>query len=310
MTIILLVVLGIVAGICAVVLVNGMQSTGWFSSGRSEVSVVQATRNLPKGTRLQADDLKMGLVDRQDLPSDAYMTNMAMVVGRSLADDVVEGAALMSYQCAGGGSIAELVSKLKPGMRAVSVVLSGHQVTGGLLYPGCIVDVLATFHLRGGYIDERKGEAVSTTLLERVEVLAIQGELPGAGSEEDKRSAPGPKASAGAGTLTVTLLLDTKQAEALQLAAANGSIAVTMRSPLDDKAVDPNPTVLNAGSLTRRGMLIDPIVRGQGGAVITQPDGKNAGVGNVFDDNSGSSSWEVKIIRGSKVSDEEIKFAD
>jgi pilus assembly protein CpaB len=296
MTIIMLVILGCVAALCAVLLVN-VVIPGMSRSG-AEVTVVQAARNLPRGTRLTAEDIKTGTVQRHELSSDRFMTNLALVVNRTLADDIVEGGVLMAHHFETGGSIPDLISKLKPGERAVSVSLASSQVTGGLLYPGCIVDVLASFQLRGGYRTEadRKGEAVSTTLLERIEVLAIQGQLEDV-KDEDKGSSRSVRSS---GNVTVTLKLDTKQAEALQVAAANGEISVSMRSPLDEMAVDPNPTVLNRGKLTRRGMLIDPIVRGQGGEM--QP-----GDGTVFDPES--SSWEVKIIRGRKVTDEEIKVA-
>ena len=67
MTIVLLVFLGIIAGICAVVLVGAIQAKGLFSGARDDVDVVMAARNLPKGTRLKADDLKMGTVKRHEL---------------------------------------------------------------------------------------------------------------------------------------------------------------------------------------------------------------------------------------------------
>jgi Flp pilus assembly protein CpaB len=181
-------------------------------------------------------------------------------------------------------------------MRAVTVSLSSSQVTGGLLYPGCIVDVLAAFQLRTGLGDATKGEAVSTTLLERVEVLAIQGQL-AEGPDDEKQGSR----SQSTRSVTVTLLLDTKQAEALQVAAANGAISVTMRSPLDEEPIDPNPTVLNRGKLTRRGMLIDPIVKGQVGAA------GQAGGGIMLEPEP--SAWDVTVIRGSKVEDEEVRVA-
>jgi Flp pilus assembly protein CpaB len=149
---------------------------------------------------------------------------------------------------------------------------------------------------RSGALSESKGEAVSTTLLERVEVLAIEGQLEDMKDEEKGSS----RTARSATKVTVTLKLDTKQAEALQLAAANGDISVSMRSPLDNMAVDPNPTVLNRGKLTRRGLLIDPIVQGQRSAEL-QP------VGGTPLDPESASAWEVTVIRGSKVEDEEIK---
>ena len=169
------------------------------------------------------DDVKTGKVKQHELSSNRYMANRAMVVGRILSEDVVEDGVMMAYHFETGGSVPELISKLEPGMRAVTVSLSSSQVTGGLLYPGCIVDVLAAFQLRTGLGDGTKGEAVSTTLLERVEVLAIQGQL-AEGPDDEKQGSR----SQSTRSVTVTLLLDTKQAEALQVAAANGAISVTM----------------------------------------------------------------------------------
>lgn len=297
MTIVLLVVLGIIAGICAVVLVGAIQSKGAFSRNSADVTVVEAARNLPKGTRLTAEDVKMGTVKRHELSSDRYMSNMALVVNRTLAEDVVEGGVLMANYFETGGSIPDRISKLEPGMRAVSVSLSSSQVTGGLLYPGCIVDVLASFQLNrfNDTRAETKGEAVATTLLERVEVLAIEGKLEDV-KDEEKGSSRSIRSSS---QVTVTLKLDTKQAEALQLAAANGDISVSIRSPLDTEPIDPNPTVLNRGKLTRRGMLIDPIVQGQ------RTEG--APSGGAMLEPEPSSTWEVEVIRGSKVEDQEIK---
>jgi len=296
MTIVLLVVLGIVAGICAVVLVGAVQSKGLFSKSGNDVTVVQAARNLPKGTCLTADDVKMGTVKKHELPSNRYMSNRALVVNRTLADDIVEDGVLMADHFETGGSIPERVSKLEDGMRMVSVSLSHSQVTGSLLYPGCIVDVLATFQLRSGASDG-KGEAVTTTLLEGVEVLAIEGQLEDV-KDKEKDSTPAARSTR---TVTVTLKLDTKQAEALQVAAERGTISVTMRNPLDKMAVDPNPTVINSGKLTRRGDYIDPIVHAKGGKV-SQPVGGSGSAGEPE-----SSAWEVKVIRGRKVTDEEIQ---
>ncbi|MEN8127904.1 MAG: hypothetical protein ABFR90_08900, partial [Planctomycetota bacterium] len=94
--------------------------------------------------------------------------------------------------------------------------------------------------------------------------------------------------------VTVTLKLDTKQAEALQVAAANGQISVSMRSPLDNLAVDRNPTVLNRGALTQQGLLIDPAVEDD------DQDGSD-------DSSAKSSVHEVTVIRGSKRTDQQVK---
>ena len=178
MTIVLLVVMGLVAGICAVVLVNYMK--GGFSRSEVEVMVAVATRNLPEGTHLTKDNVKdnvkMEAVPLDQLASNKYMTNLALVVNRTLSDDITIEGVLYSYNFESGGSIRERIAELEDGMRVISVSLTSSQVNGDLLYPGCIVDVLASFRLPGNSKDN-KGQAVSVTLLEDVEVFAIEGRL-------------------------------------------------------------------------------------------------------------------------------------
>jgi Flp pilus assembly protein CpaB len=300
-TIIMLVVLGIVAGVCAVALIGAVRSQGLFSGGNMEVTVIQSLENLPKGTSLAKEHFNVVAVQKHELiPGERYMTNLGLAIGRTLSKEIKIDEFLTISHFEAIGSIQDVISKLQPGERAVSVSLASSQVTGGLLYPGCTVDVLASFQLRGSFrTDDSKGEAVSTTLLERIEVLAIQGQLQDMQDEEKGTST---RAARSTSAITVTLRLDTKQAEALQLAAANGGISVTMRNPLDDQAIDPNPTVLNRGKLTRRGMLIDSIVKGQGG------EGTMSGGGTVFEEDR--STTEVTIIRGRTVTDEEIKTGE
>jgi Flp pilus assembly protein CpaB len=222
-TIIMLVVLGIVAGVCAVVLVGAVRSQGLFSGGNKEVTVIQSLENLPKGTSITQDHFNVVAVRQHELiPSEQYMTNLGLVVGRTLSKAIKIDEFLTISHFEAIGSIQDVISKLQDGERAVSVSLSSGQVTGGLLYPGCFVDVLASFKLlRSSQFNESKGEAVSTTLLERIEVLAIQGQLQDMQDEEKGTST---RAARSTRSITVTLRVDTKQAEALQLAAANGAI--------------------------------------------------------------------------------------
>src|SRR2546421_271903 len=53
------------------------------------------------------------------------------------------------------------------GKRAMAVALTDHGGLNGVLYPGSIVDVLASFK-------SKTGEGLSTTLVSGVEVLAIE----------------------------------------------------------------------------------------------------------------------------------------
>lgn len=60
--------------------------------------------------------------------------------------------------------------------------------------------------------------------------------------------------------VTVTLMVDPKQAEALQLAAENGTISLAIRNPLDETQADIEGTVLSQGRLANLGSILTSAV--------------------------------------------------
>jgi Flp pilus assembly protein CpaB len=141
-----------------------------------------------------------------------------------------------------------VAANLAPGMRAVSIALKGQSGLEGLIYPGCLVDVIATFKLES---NSKLGEAVSTTLLENIRVLAVEDIAVGQNMESTQdgvEKAAAQRAVAARG-MYVTLLVDAKQAEALQLAVDRGTVSLAMRNPEDLQTGDAVATLLNQGRL-------------------------------------------------------------
>ncbi|MHC4758893.1 MAG: Flp pilus assembly protein CpaB, partial [Planctomycetota bacterium] len=214
-------------------------------------------------------------------------------------------------------------------MRAVSVMLPKEAVSGGLLYPGCVVDVIASFRLSGAYKD--KGQAISTTLLHAVQVLAVDKKTIVSKQENLPKSTTPQRSS---GRITVTLMVDPKQAEALQLAIRHGTISLAMRNPLDKYAVDIDPTVLSEGRLARLGSMLDSTVavsqnEGDLAAMLAMIDpndpnyeqmmtntsdvysqGQQQAFGGFFSETPQSSNWLVTVIRGAEVKEEEIEATE
>lgn len=305
-TIGLLVILGVIAAICVVLLVNAFRLDTAVRAARGEVPVVLATRNLPSMSVLTADAVELGTAKAKEAPA-GYFTSPAQVIGKILLMPVVTGQVLTKSCFISEGSGAQLAAAIPPGMRAVSVTLSSQSVSGGLLYPGCVVDVLASFKLSGGYRDdESKGEAISTTLLHAVQVLAIAGEVT---EPETTAEEAGKKAIASGGrNLTVTLLVNPKQAEALQLAIDNGTFSLAMRNPLDTMPVNPEATVLSRGKLSRLGALLGTTVKSASeGQDVQNPQPSDDETSPFGWDEQKSSNWEVTVIRGSKATAEEVK---
>jgi len=146
------------------------------------------------------------------------------------------------------------------------------------------VDVIATFKLR--YQDER-GQAISTTLLHGVQVLAIQDESIISKIDLSSRSA----SRSSEGQVTVTLMVDTRQAEALQLAMDSGKISLAMRNPLDQKTVDTEGMVLSQGRLSS---VTDPAAKSE--EQLNRLFGGGAG--------GRGSQWQMTVIRGREVKEE------
>ena len=125
----------------------------------------------------------------------------------------------------------------------------------GLLYPGCVVDVLASFKVSSKV---KLGEAVSTTLLTSIQVMAVENQTV-ASYDEGKKETQSPNSTRQ--KLLVTLMVESKQAEALQLAMENGRISLAMRNPNDALEVDKDATLLSEGRLAQLARLLAPNVR-------------------------------------------------
>jgi pilus assembly protein CpaB len=313
-----LVLLGLVAAFCASLLVRVSRGHGSAVIGTSpDVEVAVSAKSLPAMSVITSADVSKDKVPRANLPKGSPLSPL-QAVGRVLALPVVEGQILTESCLVAEGTGAHLAAALPPGMRAFTVTVSSQSISGGLLYPGCVVDVLASFRLPSS----QRGQAVSTTLLHGVQVLAVRDSSV-VSKDKDKEM----KTSAVTGSaqsLTVTLQLDQGQSEALQLAVEHGSIALAMRNPLDKYPADMDGTVLSGGRLARLGYGPDAPslvaeIEGQGPAGNEPAELAGADGGRVTGQQLMSlhavastgpppskPSWLVTVIRGSQVEHEEI----
>jgi Flp pilus assembly protein CpaB len=163
------------------------------------------------------------------VPPNALL-NPVQVVGKVLTDRMVLDQPFTKACFAREGTGVYLAAAVPPGKRAMSVQLTDWSGMAGLLYPGSVVDVLVSFKAIAGTQDST--EMMSTTLLQGLQVLAIGSQSIADEHYRDKE--PGALAQHGQMNFRmVTVLVDPKQAEILQLAMQNGSISLAMRNPLD-----------------------------------------------------------------------------
>jgi Flp pilus assembly protein CpaB len=116
------------------------------------------------------------------------------------------------------------------------------------------VDVIASFKVDAS---DHIGRAVSTTLLQNIQVLGVESN-----TVVNKQSEEGSQArSSHTGTrrtLLVTLMVDSTQAEALQLAIENGAVSLAMRNPNDVEVSNGQATLLSEGKLAQLADLLSP----------------------------------------------------
>ena len=326
-TVIILVLLGLAAAISAMFLVGALRADSSDSAEANasrEVEAIIVKESLPAMTVISSKYVTKKTILNEELP-EGYIASSAQAVGRILSVPVVEGQVLTRSCLVTAGTGALLAAAIPPGKRAVSVTLSANDITGGMLYPGCVVDVLASFRLRSS--SRSRGQALSTTLLNGIQVLAVGDTSVISGSELDEEESAKQKKNGNKTRLTVTLMVEPRQAEALQLAVNNGKIFLAMRNPLDKDLVDVDATVLSEGRLAKLGSLLTPVVltnEQKRNRLIdmmnleditdasvpsdtnSQPDELDALFGNEEFEGRPPSRWGVTVIRGSEIIQQEM----
>ena len=240
--------LGIVAAFCAAALVASLRVTPAQpveEVRQQEVKVVVAARALEAMSVVDKDDVALMTVDQDGAPAEAF-TSSLQVIGKVLSVPMVAGQALTKSSLAGQDPGVRMAAELPSGMRAVSVELGEYSGLRGLLYPGCFVDVLGAFRLTANGL--KQGQAVSTTLLQGVTVLAVEDRTLYARDTNEKQS-PAISRRRSRQKHVVTLMVDAKQAKVLQLATQHGSISLAIRNPSDKGITDDQATLLRDGQL-------------------------------------------------------------
>jgi len=319
--------LGLLASLSASILVKFLRSNDSdINVLSSETEVVLVLKNMPAMSILESSNVAVKKIPKEKLP-DEYLSSAVQAVGKILAVPVVEGQVLTESCFIANGTRAQVAASLPIGMRAVAVSLTSTTISGGLLYPGCVVDVLASFRLPSS----ERGEALSTTLLRGVHVLAVEGTsvVSKEADEEQKTSS-----RASLGRLTVTLMVDSRQAEALQLATEQGKISLALRNPLDKKPVDTEATLLSQGRLAQLGSAMSAAIltakdrTDTNGLPVTnyisaagmqkETDGGNSSpqqrISRRRDFNEtigdGKLSWPVTVIRGSQIQQQDLDMPE
>lgn len=222
-----LLLVGVVLAAAAAFLVHSLQSDiadgERAAAGGEAAAIVVAARDLSIGHRLASEDLRESERTRS-MDTRGGFRAAESLVGRILVVPRRQGEVIRESDLARRGSGAAIAEQLSPGQRAITLTLRDSG-PGVVLFPGAIVDVLATVDRPTGTAGRR--ETITRTVLERCRVLAVNDEAVGsrAVDESGRRTA--------VNRLTVTLAVSPAEAALLQLASSRGSIGVVLRGDGD-----------------------------------------------------------------------------
>ena len=228
--------LGLLAAGAAAVLVTSLQ--GGASDGTAlhvversvpamvaELPVAVAARDLPAFAVVRAEDVDV-VEARSDAAPRNALADPLEVIGRLLGTPMVAGQPFLAGAFVEEGSAQQLARSLGPGRRAMSITLDDGSGLEQLLYPGSVVDVLATFVQR-----TPDGEwPITITLLEAIRVLAI-----GERTVVDPFATSNDPRAVGRARPSVSLLVDGEQANKLKLAMEEGRVSLALRDPGDEQ---------------------------------------------------------------------------
>ena len=182
--------------------------------------VVVAAENLPLGTRLSKEQVKL-VGWPAATPVEGSFASVDEIVGRGVLQPVQANELLTENKLAPKEAGAGLSPTIPPGMRALSVKVNDVIGVAGFTVPGARVDVVV--------VVKERDNSMARVVVSNLQVLT-------AGTRYDIEQAKDGKPMP---SNVVTLLVTPDQAERISLAQINGSITLVLRNPLD---VEPTQT--------------------------------------------------------------------
>lgn len=225
--------MAVVAGVLTFFLQSSLNDGGGASRTRNTPrEVVVAARDIAPGSTISDADLA---VEAFQPGSDARgaVSMKSAVVGRVAVATIRKGQMVHDTDLASRGSAASIASELPAGYRAITVTLRDAGA-GVVLYPGALVDVMAT--VDGTVRGSGRTEAMTRTVAERSRVLAVNDETIGAPlvGDRDRRTA--------SRRLSVAIAVTPEQAAQIELASARGTVGIAL-CPQSDPNSSPDGLV-------------------------------------------------------------------
>lgn len=209
-------------------------------AGARQVSIIVAKRDIPEGIAISKDDLTFVRALEQEVKvgGNAVMAEDAeLLLGRKTLFQIKFKEPLYWRFIEGGQRAARgLAYGVKPGMRAISLNISGAAAVSSMIQPGDRVDVLGTFTLPSKEKPDEM-ETVTLTVLQDVSVLATGQRM--ANQPFNARTSSRLRSYS-----TVTVEVTPREAELLVFAQqTKGRLTMSLRNPTDDSYEKDLPSV-------------------------------------------------------------------
>jgi pilus assembly protein CpaB len=216
----------VVAGAAAFFMYRAVQQIPVREVEVKSYYVAVAAKPLPIGTLLTTNDVKLVAWPASSPVAGSFST-AEEVKDRGLITPVSENEPITANKLAPKEAGAGLPPTIVAGMRAISVKVNEVIGVAGFVVPGTRVDLVVT-------LSRRENESLSRVVVSNVQVLT-------AGTKYDQEQAKDGKPVP---STVVTLLVTPEDAERIALAAAEGSIMLTLRNPLDTNPTETKGTRL------------------------------------------------------------------
>jgi pilus assembly protein CpaB len=243
------VVLGLVA---AIVASKSLQKPEGPSTPTAKTTIVTLKRDLSAGAEIRLEDVTASDLSSPVVPPGTF-SNVADVIGRVTISPMSLGQPVLEPLLAKKGAVGGLQALVPTGMRAITIDVSETTGVGGLIAPGCIVDVLMT-------LNGDPAGPVTKTLVEAVKIQAV-----------GQRMGPAQKDAPPEIFRSATLLVTPAEAEMIELASSTGRPRLVLRTNSD--LSDSNTSGVSLAELrgTRRENEDDQVVQVEHVTPATQP---------------------------------------
>ena len=209
---------------------NRPKASGAIASETEKVLV--AIRDIERGRTVTKDDVEERDWPKGLAPGDK-LDEVAKATGRAAVAKILAGDVVREAKLAAAGAGLGLAPAIPIGKRALTVMASRASTSvAGFVLPGSKVDVL--LNLRAGGRGDETGGGSTTTLLQAVEVLAV----------DQKQDAPETNQFDPKALTSVTLLVTPDEANVLDLAQNMGTLSFALRNSSDMADAEVSPATL------------------------------------------------------------------